>query len=120
LFVELADTELTERQIVVLAAIDENQGTSQTGITSATGIDRSTLADIVRRLAKRGLVTRKRTKDDARAYAVTLTKEGRRAVDTAGPIMAKVEASMLAGMTAGQRDALAKALDAMTAEPEAA
>jgi MarR family transcriptional regulator, temperature-dependent positive regulator of motility len=117
---ELGDTELTERQIVVLAAIGADEGTNQTGIVNAIGVDRSTLADIVRRLVKRGLVNRKRTAEDARAYAVTLTKEGRRMLAVAGPILAKVEAGMLAGMTASQRDALAKALDSMTMKNEIA
>jgi MarR family transcriptional regulator, temperature-dependent positive regulator of motility len=117
---ELGDTELTERQIVVLAAIGADEGTNQTGIVNAIGVDRSTLADIVRRLVKRGLVNRKRMAEDARAYAVTLTKEGRRMLAVAGPILAKVEAGMLAGMTASQRDALAKALDSMTMKNEIA
>jgi DNA-binding MarR family transcriptional regulator len=119
LFVELSDSSLTERQVVVLASINENQGGSQTDIVNATGVDRSTLADIARRLTKRGLVTRKRTKQDARAYAVTLTKEGRRALDIAGPIMAKVEAGMLAGLTIDQRNTLAQALEAMVMYPDA-
>ncbi|MFZ1102753.1 MAG: helix-turn-helix domain-containing protein, partial [Hyphomicrobiaceae bacterium] len=38
-----------------------------------TGIDRSTLADIVRRLTRKGLLQRCRTNEDARAYAVRLT-----------------------------------------------
>ena len=66
----------TPRQLAVLAAIAQNEGLSQTDIVTHTGVDRSTLADIVRRLKERGFVARKRTKEDARAYAVKLTKEG--------------------------------------------
>ena len=66
----------TPRQLAVLAAIAQNEGLSQTDIVEHTGVDRSTLADIVRRLKERGFVARKRTKEDARAYAVKLTKEG--------------------------------------------
>ena len=66
----------TPRQLVVLAAIAQNEGLSQTDIVEHTGVDRSTLADIVRRLKERGFVVRKRTKEDARAYAIKLTKEG--------------------------------------------
>src|SRR5258705_9701452 len=39
---------LTPRQYAILAAIEANQGLSQTGLVENTGIDRSTLADIVR------------------------------------------------------------------------
>src|SRR5215510_8853476 len=66
---------LTPRQLAVLTTIAQHEGLSQTGIVDRTGIDRSTLADIVRRLQKKGLLQRRRTKEDARAYAVKLTEE---------------------------------------------
>jgi DNA-binding MarR family transcriptional regulator len=68
--------ELTPRQFVVMATIARNEGLSQTDIVNATGIDRSTLADIVKRLLRKGVLVRKRTKEDARAYAVRLTAHG--------------------------------------------
>jgi DNA-binding MarR family transcriptional regulator len=70
---------LTPRQLAVLVTISQAEGLSQTGIVDRTGIDRSTLADIVRRLQKKGLLQRRRTKEDARAYAVKLTEEVRSA-----------------------------------------
>ena len=73
---EAKHLKLTPRQYIVLDAIAAHEGTSQTGIVDRTGIDRSTLADIVRRLQKEGLLARKRTKEDARAYAVKLTVQG--------------------------------------------
>ena len=59
--------DLTARQIAVLTTVAENEGLSQTGIVDRTGIDRSTLADLVRRLQRKGLLERRRTKEDARA-----------------------------------------------------
>ncbi len=80
---QIAASEVSEKvegishtQAMVLLAIAENPGTSQTKLVEATGVDRSTLADVVRRLLVRRLVARKRTKEDARAYAVTLTDAG--------------------------------------------
>lgn len=67
---------LTPRQYAILAAIQANEGISQTGLVEKTGIDRSTLADIVRRMLEKGLVQRERTTEDARAYAVHLTRKG--------------------------------------------
>jgi len=67
---------LTPRQYAILLAIEENEGISQTGLVEKTGIDRSTLADIVRRMIEKGLVQRQRTTEDARAYAVRLTRKG--------------------------------------------
>ena len=59
---------LTPRQLAVIITVAQNEGLSQTGILDATGIDRSTLADVVRRLTKKRLLQRRRTREDARAY----------------------------------------------------
>jgi DNA-binding MarR family transcriptional regulator len=91
-----AQCEYTYSQIAALRAIAEHEGLSQTMVVNKTGIDRSTLADLVHRLLKRGLVSRKRTKEDARAYAVRLTDAGRLALKHSAPLLAKVESSMLA------------------------
>ena len=75
--------DLTPRQLAVLAAVADNEGGTQTDIVETTWIDRSTLADIVRRLQRKGLLHRRRTKEDARAYAVKLTDRGRRLLRSA-------------------------------------
>jgi DNA-binding MarR family transcriptional regulator len=67
---------LTPRQYAILEAISDNPGISQTGLVERTGIDRSTLADIVRRMLDKDLVQRQRTAEDARAYAVKLSRKG--------------------------------------------
>ena len=106
----LGDADLTSRQIIVLAAIAAAEGPSQTAIVEATGVDRSTLADIVKRLLKRGLLSRRRTKEDARAYAVKLTDEGRRLLALARPVMARVEAELLEAIPAQKRGELNRLL----------
>ena len=99
----LDGSDLTARQLVILKAIDANDSASQTAIVDVTGVDRSTLADIVRRLVKRRLISRKRTKEDARAYALTLTDAGRRAIQEADPVLRAVEKEMLAAIPAKER-----------------
>ena len=47
--------DLTPRQFAVLITVAGDEGVSQTGIVDATGIDRSTVAEMVQRLAKKGL-----------------------------------------------------------------
>lgn len=90
----LADHDISPRQVYVMMAIaDTKEAPSQTDLVETTGIDRSTLADIVRRLAKRGYIARKRRKDDARAYQVYLTNEGRTMLKLTTKIMQKVEKS---------------------------
>jgi DNA-binding MarR family transcriptional regulator len=95
---------LTPRQLAVLTAVAQNKGVSQTGIVDATGIDRSTLADIVRRLVKRKLLQRRRTRHDARAYAVTLTEEGWRLLRAAEPLAKRIDQRVLDALPAGHRE----------------
>ncbi len=101
---ELGGGDLTPRQFAVLVTVSQNEGLSQTHLVDRTGIDRSTLADIVRRMLKKGLLQRRRTKEDARAYAVKLTEEGWRVLKSAEPLSRKVDDRILSALSAGQRD----------------
>ena len=103
---EIGDVDLTARQLAVLNTVAENEGLSQTGIVERTGIDRSTLADIVRRLSKKGLLQRRRTKDDARTYAVKLTGEGEKLLRRVGPLAKKVDQRILQTMGGGRDEFL--------------
>jgi DNA-binding MarR family transcriptional regulator len=73
---------VTARQYVILVALQGTKGVSQTELTQITGIDRSTLSSLVVRLQQRGLVRRRRSSADARAYQVRLTHAGEIAVVT--------------------------------------
>ncbi len=73
---ETREFGITARQYAVMTAIAHNEGLSQTDLVQMTGIDRSTLADVVQRLLKRGLVQRERTSQDGRTYAVALSQSG--------------------------------------------
>ena len=105
---ELGD--LTARQFVVLAAVADSDGGSQTTLVERTGVDRSTLADVIRRLQSKGLVSRKRMKQDARAYSVRLTEAGRRMLDAARPIARRVDTQILGAIAAPKRADLAESL----------
>ena len=110
----LGDTDVTPRQIAVLVVIADREDLNQTDVTEATGIDRSTLADIVRRLVDRKLVSRKRTKEDARAYALKVTDVGRRVLTTSMPVLARVEAELLDVLPAKKRGELVGLLKELT------
>ena len=107
---EMSRIKLTPRQYAVLVSVAENEGLSQTGLVERTGIDRSTLADIIRRMLRKGLLQRKRTKEDARAYSVRLTEEGRQLLDAAAPGAARSEERLLAALPSDQRAAFISAL----------
>ncbi len=101
---EMGEGDLTPRQYAVLLAVSQNEGLSQTHLVEKTGVDRSTLADIVRRMLKKGLLQRRRTKDDARAYAVKLTEEGWRILKATDPLAKRVDDKILAALPGQQRE----------------
>ncbi|MGE0628649.1 MAG: MarR family winged helix-turn-helix transcriptional regulator [Hyphomicrobiaceae bacterium] len=102
--------DLRPRQYAVLRVLAKNQDISQTDIVEATGIDRSTLADIVRRLVSKGLVRRNRTKSDARMYEVRLTPSGNNALSTAERAAKAAELKMFSKLSAGERNKLINTL----------
>jgi DNA-binding MarR family transcriptional regulator len=76
-FAHLVGDTVTLRQFAVLAAVAETPGLSQIDLVRATGIDRSTLAEMMMRMEKRGLIERATSEADGRARSVTLTTDGR-------------------------------------------
>ncbi len=107
---EMGELDLTPRQFAVLLTVAQREGLSQTDLVEVTGIDRSTLADIVRRMLKKGLLQRRRTREDARAYAVRLTDEGLRILAAARPKVEAVDARIVATLNAEQRASLVEDL----------
>lgn len=95
---------MTPRQFAVLYTVAQNEGLSQTSLVDKTGIDRSTLADIIRRMLKKGLLQRRRTKEDARAYAVRLTDEGWRMLKAAEPMAKRVDDRILSVLSSQERE----------------
>jgi len=100
----MADGGLTPRQYAVLYTVSHNEGLSQTNLVEKTGIDRSTLADIIRRMLRKGLLARRRTKEDARAYSVKLTDEGWRVLKSAEPLARRVDDKILAALPTQDRE----------------
>ena len=112
---EVDDSEITSRQFVVLQAIASGDGVSQTAIVDRTGIDRSTIADVVMRLQKKGLVVRKRSRDDARAYAVRLTDTGKKALEISQRAARRVDARLGAKLPNRKREELLEILRSIAA-----
>jgi len=107
---QMGASTLTPRQFIVLFAVDEEEGLSQTDLVNRTGIDRSTLADMISRMIKNGLLARRRTAEDARANAVRLTAAGRRALKGAMPKALAAERALLEALPKSVQADLMKAL----------
>jgi DNA-binding MarR family transcriptional regulator len=111
--IELGGEDLTPRQYAILLTVAQNEGLSQTQLVELTGIDRSTLADIVRRMLKKGLLQRRRTREDARAYSVKLTDEGTKVLKRHDPLARRVDERILASLPGAQRDRFLHDLNAI-------
>ncbi len=101
----------TPRQFEVLHTVAANAGLSQTDLVRHTGIDRSTLADMIARMIKKGLLSRQRTKADARANSVSITAAGRRMLTSALPRVSKAEAEALKVLPKSQQGTFLRALE---------
>ena len=97
---KMAGINLTARQYVVLVTAAQQDGASQQDIIDATGIDRSTVSQIMQTMIRKGLVKRKRTKEDARAYAITVTEHGRDVLKTSEMIVTGVDEALIAALPA--------------------
>jgi DNA-binding MarR family transcriptional regulator len=100
---EFGEAGITQRQFAVLAAADEREGATQADLVRITGIDRSTLADMARRMIGKGLLERERSNLDARANAVRLTEAGRAARAEARPKMSAADGRLLKLISGGGR-----------------
>lgn len=110
-----SDTGLTPRQLAVLVIVGEREGTNQVGLVDATGIDRSTTADLVRRLMRKGLLARRRARHDARSNVLRLTDEGRALLDTFRTRAADVDRMLLGVLPEGGRAGFVEALGRIAA-----
>ena len=90
---EVGSDGLTQRQFAVLEAVAAKAGLTQTDLVRATGIDRSTLADLVTRMTAKGLLERERSTLDARAKAVRLSPEGAARLEAARPQVEAADAA---------------------------
>jgi DNA-binding MarR family transcriptional regulator len=95
--VEARASGLTPRQFAVLMTIAEEEGLTQT--------------DLVERLLGRGLIQRRRAKEDARAYAIKLTSLGWKGLRDAEPGAASADSRLLAALPPAKRQEFLESLN---------
>ena len=115
LHADAGPAEITQRQYTVLAAAAAVDGQTQNDLVRATGIDRSTLADLVARMLAKGLLERQRSATDARANTVRLSDAGRHVLDASAGPAAAADARLLSYLPAKKRDGFLKSLAALAA-----
>lgn len=110
---ELGAGAITPRQFALLLAIAKQPGLSQTALVEATGIDRSTVGDMLDRLLRRGLIRRRRSGRDQRANTLSIAPSGLALLREALPAVERTQARILAPLSVAQREQLMAALAVM-------
>lgn len=80
-WVRTVDATLTGAQFAVLTAISRYPGVDQGSLAASVALDRSTMADLARRLESRGLIARETPLHDGRRKLLYLTDEGADVLD---------------------------------------
>ncbi len=73
-------------------------------------LDRSTIADLVARMVRRGLIERERDEDDRRRNVLQLTAAGRDELARLRPRVEAIEPILTAGLSPTERDQLRRLL----------
>jgi DNA-binding MarR family transcriptional regulator len=106
---EVSD-ETTSVQFAALAVIDAEHEPSQRDLGAALDLDRSTIADLVARMTRRGLVERTRHGGDRRRYVLTLTAAGRAELAALRPRVEGIELPLTTGLGEREREELRRLL----------
>lgn len=110
--------ELGMRQVLfgILSVVEANPGINQGNVGRALGIQRANMVSLVNELVERGLVAREVAAEDRRAFALTLTDEGRAMFARCLELLRAHEASLLGDLSAAERRTLASLLGRIEAK----
>ncbi len=100
---ECAELEITPVQLGILTIVSENPGVGQIGISEELGLDRSNVANVVDRLATRGLLRQKLSASDRRKKDITLTKAGENVIATIEASALRAQRKILSPFTEAER-----------------
>ncbi len=95
--------DFTPVQYAALYAVNNNPGIDQTALCNAVALDRSTIGDVVGRLEKKGLITRRSGAADRRTKSLHITAAGRRLLADIDPAVAATQRLILAPLKPGER-----------------
>jgi DNA-binding MarR family transcriptional regulator len=89
----------------LLTILSTNPGADQVTLANALGIDRTNVADVLRRLELAGLIERRRNAEDRRMVLARLTPEGEDLVERMHPSMARAQERLLSVLNEEEREA---------------
>ena len=118
---EIGTARVTPRQFAILVTLARRPGLTQTDVVEETGIDRSTVGDMIDRLVRRGLVQRRRSGRDQRANTLAILPAGLRLLRDTAPAVDRAQDRIMQPLPAAMRAQFVEALRLMAGdEPPAA
>ncbi len=90
----------------LIAILAEHESLTPLEIGQAGELDKITVSRAAAALIERGLVTQRRNPGDGRSHFLSLTNDGRALYTEIAPAALAMEAELLAGFSADQREAL--------------
>ncbi|AUT62383.1 MarR family winged helix-turn-helix transcriptional regulator [Paraburkholderia terrae] len=96
--------EVTSVQYAALEILHKTPGVNQRQLGDELDVDRSTIADLVARMVRNGLIERSDDPVDKRSYVLFLTADGKKQIATLRPRVEEVERILTARLT--QRECL--------------
>lgn len=103
---ECADYGITPVQYAVMTALLNHPGVDQVTIARDAAIDRTSVADVLARLAQRGLVRREPGTKDRRMRIAVLTEEGERIAREMEHASLAAQAKLVAPLPPAKREQL--------------
>lgn len=101
---------MTFKEFTALSAVRDTDGRGQKELGDALLLDANALTLLVNTLEERGLVERARDPDDRRRQIVTITEEGRAALDAAEATLGEAARGILDRLSPRQREQLGNLL----------
>lgn len=108
--------ELTSVQYAALVVLQQAPGVNQRQLGDELDLDRSTIADLVARMVRNGLIERTDDPADKRSYVLFLTPAGKKQLATLRPRVASVERILTAALTPQESSELRRLLSALLSE----
>jgi len=96
--------EITSVQYAALEILERTPGVNQRQLGDELDVDRSTIADLVARMVRNGLIERSDDPVDKRSYVLFLTADGREQLAVLRPRVEEVERVLTARLS--QRECL--------------
>lgn len=100
----MVSEEITSPQFAVLNALVAEPGLDQRTVGERVGLDRSTIAEVISRLSRRGLLVKVRDPRDGRRFLLDLTEEGGRVHRRLTVRTARMNQVFLAPLTAEEQE----------------